>query len=77
MNIYEKLTEIFQDIFDNDDVIATPVLTAHDVEEWDSLSHIRVIVTIEEEFDIKFNISEILELNNVAEMVALIESKVA
>ena len=77
MNIYEKLTEIFQDIFDNDDVIATPVLTAHDVEEWDSLSHIRVIVTIEEEFDIKFSVSEIVELNNVAEMVALIESKVA
>ena len=77
MNIYEKLTEIFQDIFDNDDVIATPELTAHDVEEWDSLSHIRVIVTIEEEFDIKFSVSEIVELNNVAEMVALIESKVA
>ena len=77
MNIYEKLTEIFQDIFDNDDVIATPVLTADDVEEWDSLSHIRVIVTIEEEFDIKFSVSEIVELNNVAEMVALIESKVA
>jgi len=77
MSIYEKLTEIFQDTFDNDDVIAAPDLTANDVEEWDSLSHIRVIVAIEEEFDIKFSISEITNLQNVGEMAALIERKLA
>lgn len=77
MNIYEKLSDIFQETFDNDDVIATPELTANEVEEWDSLSHIRVIVAIEEEFVIKFSISEIVELKNVGEMAALIESKVA
>jgi acyl carrier protein len=77
MNIYEKLSDIFQETFDNDDIIATPELTANEVEEWDSLSHIRVIVAIEEEFVIKFSISEIVELKNVGEMAALIESKVA
>ena len=77
MNIYEKLSDIFQETFDNDDIIATPELTANEVEEWDSLSHIRVIVAIEEEFVIKFSISEIVELKNVGEMATLIESKVA
>ena len=74
MNIYDHLTEIFQDIFDNDLVIATPELTAHDVDEWNSLNHIRVILSIEKVFDIKFSVSEISELQNVGEMVILIES---
>ncbi len=75
MNTYDRLTEIFQEIFDNDDVVATPELSAHDVDEWDSLSHIRVIVTVEEAFGIRLSVSEISNLTNVGEMVALIESK--
>ncbi len=77
MDIYSKLTEIFRDTFDDDDIVATAELTANEVEEWDSLSHIRVIVAIEEAFDIRFAITEITELKNVGEMAALIESKIA
>ncbi len=75
MNKYDQLTEIFRDVFDDDDVVATPELTAQDVDEWDSLSHIRVIVSIEEEFGIRFSVSEISGLKNVGEIAALIESK--
>ncbi|CUW38099.1 Acyl carrier protein [Magnetospirillum sp. XM-1] len=75
MNIYERLTPIFQDVFDNDDVIATPTLTAAEVEGWDSLSHIRLVVAVESEFGIKFSISELTGLKNVGAMVALIEAK--
>ena len=75
MDFYGKLTEIFRDTFDNDDVVATPELTAHDVDEWDSLSHIMVMVAVEQAFGVRFAITEIAELQNVGEMVALIEKK--
>lgn len=75
MNIYERLTPIFQDVFDSDDLVAAPELTAKDVEGWDSLSHIRLIVAVEAEFGIKFSISELSGLKNVGAMVALIEAK--
>jgi acyl carrier protein len=77
MSLYDNLTEIFRDTFDNDEITATPELTAYDVEEWDSLSHIRVIVAIEETFGIRFAVTEITELQNVGEMAALIEKKIA
>ncbi len=75
VNIYERLTPIFQDVFDSDDLVAAPELTAKDVEGWDSLSHIRLIVAVEAEFGIKFSISELSGLKNVGAMVALIEAK--
>ena len=76
MSIYDRLTEIFQDVFDNDEVVATAELTAQDVDEWDSLSHIRVIVAIENDFQIRFSASEVSNLKNVGEIVSLIESKI-
>ena len=75
MSTYDQLTEIFQDVFDNDEIVATPELTAADVDEWDSLSHIRIIVAVEDAFNIKFSISEISELQNVGQMAALVEGK--
>ena len=75
MNIVERLTPIFHDIFDRTDLVITPTLTARDVEEWDSLSHIRLIVTIEKEFGVKFALGELQSLQNVGEMIALIEKK--
>lgn len=73
--IYDKLTPIFQEVFDDDTLIPTAEMTANDVEEWDSLSHIRLIVAVEEFFKIKFSSAEVGELEIVAEFVALIESK--
>ena len=68
--IFSKLNEIFEDVLDLDE---TPELadatSANDIEEWDSLSHIQLIVAIEKAFKLKFTSQEILKWNNVGEMV--------
>jgi acyl carrier protein len=71
--IYAKLSEVFQDVFDEDSVNVTPELSARDVDGWDSLTHIRLILTVEKAFRIKFSTSEIGKLQNVGELVALIK----
>jgi acyl carrier protein len=73
--IYARLTEIFEEVFDQDEIIVTPELSAKDVEGWDSLNHIRLMLTIEKAFKIKFSTSEVGKLENVGELVALIEAR--
>jgi acyl carrier protein len=73
----ERLTEIFREVFDDDDVTLSPELTADDVEGWDSLSHVNLIVTIETRFDIKFNQKELLTFKNVGDLMASIEGKLS
>ena len=74
--IYQRLTEVFQDVFDEDSIEVTPKLSADDVDGWDSLTHIRLILTIEKVFKIKFSTTEIGKLENVGDLVALIQGKV-
>jgi len=73
--IFEKLVVIFQDVLDNDSIKLTSDTTANDLEEWDSLSHIQLIVEIEKRFKLKFTASEIRDWKTVGEMVATIEKK--
>jgi acyl carrier protein len=73
--IYARLTEIFEEVFDQDEIIVTPELSAKDVEGWDSLNHIRLMLTIEKAFKIKFSTSEVGKLEKVGELVALIEAR--
>ena len=73
--IYQRLTGIFQDVFDEDSIEVTPKLSADDVDGWDSLTHIRLILTIERAFKIKFSTSEIGKLENVGDLVILIQSR--
>ena len=75
MEIEEKLTEVFRTVFDNDDIVLTPQLTANDVDEWDSLSHINLMFAIELAFDITIDQSEIQNFANVGELMASIEKK--
>lgn len=74
--IFSKLNEIFEDVLDLDE---TPELTdatsANDIEEWDSLSHIQLIVAIEKAFGLKFTSLEIMKWNNVGEMVNTMEDR--
>ena len=72
-----QVGEIMVDIFDLDDLEVTPDTTAADVEEWDSLSHIRLMVAIERHFGIKFSNAEIEALQNVGDLVKAIDSKTA
>lgn len=77
MNTQEKLQEIFRDIFDNQDLVITRGTSARDIEDWDSLSHINLIVAIEKAFKIKFALGELQELKNVGEMIDLVDRKLA
>lgn len=73
--IFDKLTEIFRDVMDNDDIVVSDSTCADDIEEWDSLSQIQLVVAIERELGIKFNSKEITTWKNVGEMVDSIISK--
>lgn len=73
--ILGKVQEIFRDVLDNDEIVLTPETTADDVEDWDSLTHIQLIVGIEKEMKIKFTSKEILSWKNVSEMIDCIASK--
>jgi acyl carrier protein len=66
-----------EDVFDLDDLSVTSATTAEDIEEWDSLSHIRLVVAIERKFKIKFKTAEIEGLKNVGDLVDLIGVKAA
>lgn len=73
--IFEKLNEIFIDVLDLDECELTEESSADDIEEWDSLSHIQLIVAIEKAFKIKFTSLEIMKWANVGEMVNSMEEK--
>jgi acyl carrier protein len=73
--IYARLTKIFEDVFDDDSVTATPALSAKDVDGWDSLTHIRLMLTIEKAFKVKFSTSEIGKMETVGDLVTLIKAR--
>lgn len=73
--VYAVLTEIFREIFDDPEIVATPEMSAKDVPEWDSFNHINIVVATEMHFGIKFRAAEIDNLHNVGEFVALIARK--
>jgi acyl carrier protein len=73
--IYSRLTGIFHDVFDDDDIELRSGMTAEDVDEWDSLSHIRLIVAAEKEFGVSFSSSEVANLENVGQFVDLITAR--
>ncbi len=75
--LYQRLTSIFQDVFEDDSIVVTPELTAKDVPEWDSLSHIRLILEVQKAFKVKFSAAQTASLKNVGELAQLIRSKVA
>ena len=74
--IISKLNEIFIDVLDLDECELTDETSANDIEEWDSLSHIQLIVAIEKTFKIKFTSLEIMKWKNVGEMVTTMEEKI-
>ena len=74
--ILHDLQPIFQDVFDDEDIVITNESNAEQIEDWDSQSHIRLVVAIEKQFDIKFAFGELQDLKNVGEMIDLIQEKI-
>ena len=69
--IFEKLNEVFSDVFD-EEITVTPETTSADIEEWDSLTHITLISEVEDTFDMKFSMKDVLGMKNVGEMADII-----
>lgn len=73
--IIEKLTAIFHEIFNDNSIVLRDDMTAADVENWDSLTHMLMITKVEEVFDIKFKLKELNKLKMVGDLISIIESK--
>ena len=73
--IKDRLEVIFRKVFDKNDLKIYDAMAAGDLEEWDSLMHIRLIVAIEKEFSVKFTVSELTRLKDVGDTMRLIEKK--
>lgn len=74
--VYEKLKEVFCEVFDDEDIVISDTTTADDIEDWDSLEHINLVVATEKKFGIKFNMGEVGKMKNVGEMVDTILQRV-
>jgi acyl carrier protein len=74
-NIYNKLTLIFQEIFSNSSLVLSESLSANDVDNWDSLTHMILITEIETKFNIKFKLKELNKMKNVGDLVGIISAK--
>jgi acyl carrier protein len=75
MNLLEALTSVFRSVFENDAIVLKPEMTANDVEGWDSLSHVVLILAIENRFKVKFSQKELLTLKNVGDLMHAVQIK--
>ena len=74
-NYLVKVQNIFRNVFDDEDLIINGSTNSEDIEEWDSLNHINLVLNIEKTFNIRFKIVEIQALKDVGEMIDLLEEK--
>lgn len=75
--IFDGVTEIFRTVFDDEDLTLTRETTSDDIEDWDSLEQINLLVAMEKKFSIKFKLEDVKHLSNVGEMLDLIEKLTA
>ena len=74
--VFETLNEVFQDVFDDMSIEVDEHTTSDDIDEWDSLEHINLIASVEQEFGVKFNMGQVNTMKNVGEMVDIILSQI-
>lgn len=73
--IFDRLNEVFRDVFDDPGITVTDATTAADIDGWDSLMHITLISAVEDEFDVSFPMKDVLAMKNVGDMVDAIAAK--
>mgnify|MGYP005638397269 FL=1 len=74
-DLNDRMTSVFREVFDDDSLVLSPEMSADDIDDWDSLSHIRLIVSHEKEFGVKFKTTEIGDIRNVGGFIDLLKSK--
>lgn len=75
MNILQEIEGIFRDIFEDENLTITKDTSALDIDDWDSITHVQLLVLIEKNFKVTFTAREIQQFKNVGEIVASIEAK--
>lgn len=74
--VFDELNEIFQDVFDDSSITVKEETTSKDIEDWDSLEHINLVVSIEHKLGMKFTMGEVTTMKNVGEMINIIMERV-
>ena len=74
--LFERLNEVFRDVFDDESITVTDTTTADDIEDWDSLEHINLLAAVEQEFGMKFNMGQVVSMKNVGEMADIIIAQI-
>ena len=69
---YERLTKVFRDVFDDEDIVLCDETKSDDIEDWDSFEHINLVVAVEDEFSFKIPMGKVITMKNVGEMVDII-----
>ena len=72
-SIYERINRVFKDIFDDENISVSDTTKADDIEDWDSLMHINLVLAIEAEFEVRFTMNEVIGFKNVGEVVDVLE----
>jgi acyl carrier protein len=75
--VYGRLTDVFRDVFEDDELTPTSDMTAEDVEGWTSLAHVRLVLTVEEAFGIRFSAAQVSSMANVGELASIIQKKLS
>jgi acyl carrier protein len=70
--VFERLNKVFRQVFDDESIVVVDTTTADDIEDWDSLEHINLVVAVEKEFDVNFTMADLGSLKDVGAMVDLI-----
>jgi len=76
MELQDRLNQVFREVFDNDDINIALDTTANDIDGWDSLSHVNLIVAIETKFNIRFSNKELMTFKNVGDLLNCISKKI-
>jgi acyl carrier protein len=77
MAVIDELTKVFEEVFDQNGLKLSPETTANDIEGWDSMSHVTMLMAVEEHFGIEFKPYEIANLVNVGALISLVDKKLA
>ena len=73
--IFERLNQVFREVFDDDSITVTPDTTAADIDDWDSLNHITLISAVEDEFRVRFTMGEVSGMKDVGELADIIAAR--